>query len=59
MVKHIIALHGGAVQAHSEGLSKGSVFTVALPLLKRQGETSSGPGERYQAEQTVRSSELR
>ena len=32
LVKHIIALHAGAVGARSEGLGKGSLFTVTLPL---------------------------
>ena len=33
LVKNIIALHGGEVKAISEGLGKGSVFTVTLPLV--------------------------
>lgn len=32
IVKHIVALHGGSVTAHSDGLGKGSVFTIRLPL---------------------------
>lgn len=32
IVKHIVNLHGGTVTAHSEGLGKGSVFTIRLPL---------------------------
>ena len=32
IVKHIVNLHGGTVTAHSEGLEKGSVFTIRLPL---------------------------
>jgi signal transduction histidine kinase len=31
LVKTIVELHGGAVAAHSEGLGKGSEFTVQLP----------------------------
>ena len=34
LVKHIITLHGGAVSAHSEGLGKGSAFTVTLALVQ-------------------------
>jgi len=32
LVKHIVALHGGTVEARSEGLGQGSVFMVTLPL---------------------------
>jgi signal transduction histidine kinase len=34
LVKHIITLHGGEVGAGSEGMGKGSVFTITLPLVK-------------------------
>ena len=32
IVKHIVNLHGGTVTAHSDGLGKGSVFAIRLPL---------------------------
>jgi signal transduction histidine kinase/CheY-like chemotaxis protein len=32
IVKHIVALHGGTVTAHSDGLGHGSAFTIRLPL---------------------------
>ena len=32
IVKHIVSLHGGTVTAHSDGLGKGSVFIIRLPL---------------------------
>jgi signal transduction histidine kinase len=32
IVKEIVGLHGGTVAAHSEGLGKGAMFTVRLPL---------------------------
>jgi len=32
IVRHIVSLHGGTVTAHSDGLEKGSVFTIRLPL---------------------------
>ena len=35
LVKHIVALHGGTVEAQSEGLGKGSALTVTLPLIKK------------------------
>ena len=33
IVKHLVELHGGAVQASSEGEGKGATFLVALPVL--------------------------
>jgi PAS domain S-box-containing protein len=32
LVKNLVSLHGGAIEAHSEGLGKGSHFIVRLPL---------------------------
>lgn len=32
IVKNIIEAHGGSVAAHSDGVGKGSVFTVVLPM---------------------------
>ena len=32
LVKQIVEMHGGHVEAHSDGLGKGSVFTVRLPV---------------------------
>jgi PAS domain S-box-containing protein len=32
IVKHLVELHGGTIEAFSEGLGKGSSFTVKLPL---------------------------
>jgi PAS domain S-box-containing protein len=32
IVKHIVELHGGMVQAESEGEGRGSTFTVVLPI---------------------------
>jgi PAS domain S-box-containing protein len=43
LVKNIIALHGGAVGARSEGLGKGSVFTVTLPLVQRKADSLVEP----------------
>ena len=33
LVKSLVELHGGSVQAHSEGINRGSVFIVRLPLM--------------------------
>src|SRR5262249_30217027 len=32
IVKHIVELHGGTVQAESEGMGKGASFTLRLPV---------------------------
>lgn len=36
LVKAIVALHKGEVQANSEGLGKGSTFTVCIPLIQEE-----------------------
>jgi PAS domain S-box-containing protein len=33
IVRSLVALHGGCVEAHSEGLGRGSEFTVRLPAI--------------------------
>jgi PAS domain S-box-containing protein len=37
IVKRIVELHGGKIEARSEGLWKGSEFTVRLPVVTSQG----------------------
>src|SRR6185369_9656229 len=31
IVRHLVELHGGTVEAHSDGAGKGAAFTVRLP----------------------------
>ena len=38
LVKNLVTLHGGSVQAKSDGAGKGSEFTVRLPLRSHSGE---------------------
>lgn len=40
IVRHIVELHGGVVQAASPGDGKGTTFVVRLPLAKRQSFTA-------------------
>jgi signal transduction histidine kinase/ActR/RegA family two-component response regulator len=37
IVREIVSLHGGSVSAYSEGLGKGSTFTIRLPLPSATG----------------------
>ncbi|HEX8559038.1 MAG TPA: ATP-binding protein [Pyrinomonadaceae bacterium] len=48
IVRHLVELHGGTVRAESEGLGRGSTFTVLLPLspVLRRDEAPSPPAAR-------------
>lgn len=39
VVRSLVEQHGGRVSARSDGLGKGSTFSVELPLLEESGET--------------------
>ena len=43
LVKKLVELHGGSISVASEGLGKGSTFTVKLPLRLAQSEHISSP----------------
>jgi PAS domain S-box-containing protein len=45
VVKHLVELHGGSVQAVSEGLGKGAEFVVKLPIVSTSepGSTATVP----------------
>jgi len=48
IVRHLIELHGGRIEAESEGIGEGATFTVTLPLLSDsqiQPENSHSDGE--------------
>ncbi len=49
IVRHLVELHGGTVQAESLGEGQGATFTVKLPLLKNS-ELRVSSGEAFQAE---------
>ena len=37
LVRTLLSMHGGTIEAHSEGLGRGSVFTVRLPIVEPNG----------------------
>jgi CheY-like chemotaxis protein len=38
IAKHLVALHGGTIEAQSDGEGKGATFTIHLPLATAKGE---------------------
>jgi PAS domain S-box-containing protein len=44
LVKYLVELHGGSVQAQSPGAGQGATFTVTLPLLVRPASDRLAPG---------------
>lgn len=47
IVKHLVELHGGAVQAHSRGTGHGATFVISLPL--RAVTQGDSPGNEHPA----------
>jgi len=42
LVHELVNLHGGRIEAHSEGIGKGARFTVWLPLVEQDGHEVGG-----------------
>lgn len=40
IVRHLVELHGGGIEANSQGLGLGATFTVKLPLINAHAETT-------------------
>ncbi|HWP18221.1 MAG TPA: ATP-binding protein [Burkholderiaceae bacterium] len=49
IVKRLVEMHGGRVQAHSDGPSRGSTFTVCLPLPPQAAADQGTAAERAPA----------
>jgi signal transduction histidine kinase/CheY-like chemotaxis protein len=50
MVRHLVRMHGGTVEAASAGPGQGSVFTVRLPLSQQAlAESQEAPAEKERA----------
>ncbi len=54
IVRHLVELHGGTVNAASEGEGKGARFTVNLPLVAPSEDAEETPGPRAERAEEVR-----
>ncbi|WOB07790.1 ATP-binding protein [Piscinibacter gummiphilus] len=57
LVRRLMELHGGSVQAHSAGADRGSCFTLTMPALERVGADDArteGAGDGAHAEKRLR-----
>jgi PAS domain S-box-containing protein len=50
VVRHLVELHGGTISAESDGLGKGSVFTVDLPLAQERRDPARAEERRREVE---------
>jgi CheY-like chemotaxis protein/two-component sensor histidine kinase len=53
IVKHLVEMHGGTVQATSAGLGHGSTFTVLLPIHAVRMDDSGEPGPEDDSQQSA------
>ncbi len=54
LVRGLVELHGGTIEAHSAGSGKGSEFFVRLPAIEAHAELTQEPPEADQEIRTVR-----
>ena len=50
MARHLVELHGGTITAESEGLGKGSVFTVDLPMTQERRDPAHAEQRRREGD---------
>ena len=50
VVRHLVELHGGTITAESEGLGKGSAFTVDLPLAQERRDPARAEERRREVD---------
>ena len=50
VARHLVELHGGTIRAESEGLGKGAVFTVDLPLAQERRDPARAEERRREVE---------
>ncbi|MCA1829221.1 MAG: response regulator, partial [Myxococcales bacterium] len=43
LVRVLVAMHGGRVEAYSEGLGRGSEFVIRLPVVEKPAQTAAQP----------------
>ncbi|HET7617899.1 MAG TPA: response regulator, partial [Vicinamibacterales bacterium] len=58
IVRHIVEMHGGTVDASSEGEGRGSTFTARLPLMIVHTGARAAPREHPRTEQRIALTEL-
>jgi PAS domain S-box-containing protein len=56
IVRHLVEMHGGTVEAASEGPGKGSTFTVRLPLIAIRSRELTGEADLVRVHPTTGSS---
>ena len=50
VVRHLVELHGGTIHAESEGIGRGSTFTVDLPLAQERRDPARAEERRREVE---------